>query len=162
MRTAYKLATVLLAAGLIGCMQPQPGAKAAHVNAKLVDRTEEMSNDFAYASGADMSKAPMTIELSASTVPAGEVVFDVSNAEADMEHEMVVSPLPANGAPLPFNSAKETVDQRAAGKVSEVEHIKPGTSKQLDVRLKPGKYIVYCNLPYHFTSGMWSVLTVTG
>ena len=162
MKTAIRLATVLLAAGVMGCMQAKPGADAVYVNATLIDRTPEMSQDFAYGSGADMSKAPMAIEISAATVPAGQIVFDVSNpSTAGMLHEMVVSPLPANGAPMPFKYDDEEVDERAAIELGEVEDIEPGETKRLVLTLEPGQYMLYCNYGGHFTSGMWTILTVT-
>lgn len=162
MRTGLKVASVLLAAGLTGCVQAKPGPDATYIDATLIDRTNEISEDFAYGSGADMSMAPMAIEVSAATVPAGQVVFDVTNAGTDMLHEMVVSPLPADGAPMPFKYEDEEVDERAAVELGEVEDIEPGASKRLVLTLEPGQYMLYCNYAGHFTSGMWTILTVTG
>ena len=28
--------------------------------------------------------------------------------------------------------------------------------------LKPGLYILYCNIPGHYVLGMWTLMTVTG
>nr|WP_281015688.1 sulfocyanin-like copper-binding protein [Mesorhizobium sp. M00.F.Ca.ET.216.01.1.1] len=33
-----------------------------------------------------------------------------------------------------------------------------GAALRLD--LKPGTYLLFCNIPGHFTSGMWTIFTV--
>ena len=39
--------------------------------------------------------------------------------------------------------------------------MQPGATKALTLDLKPGTYLLVCNLPGHYAAGMWTVLTVT-
>jgi uncharacterized cupredoxin-like copper-binding protein len=109
----------------------------------------------------DMSMATMGIKVDADSVPAGKVTFDVVNDSKDIIHEMVVSPLSADQADLPYIADEYKVDEDAAGHVGEVAELEPGKSGSLSVDLKPGRYILYCNIPGHFVGGMWTILTVT-
>jgi uncharacterized cupredoxin-like copper-binding protein len=102
----------------------------------------------------------MAIELSQSTVPAGNVEFVVTN-QGKMEHEFVVikTDLPLEKLPL----KGDRLDKDKAGKeIGEIEEdeLKSGTTKTLSVNLTPGKYLIVCNLPGHFKAGMRTLLTV--
>jgi uncharacterized cupredoxin-like copper-binding protein len=50
--------------------------------------------------------------------------------------------------------------EEAAGHLGEVAELDPGAGGSLTLTLPPGKYVLACNLPGHFDSGMWTVLTV--
>lgn len=103
--------------------------------------------------------APMGIKLSADRAPAGEVTFDVTNVSADTVHEMIVAPVADVNTPLPYDASMERVDEEAAGHLGEVSELDPGASGKLTITLKPGKYILYCNIPGHYQSGMWTLFT---
>lgn len=109
----------------------------------------------------DMPMAMMGITIDAATVAAGTVTFDVTNASKDMIHEMVISPLKADQAELPYSVDENKVNEDAAGHLGEVAELEPGKSGSLTIDLKPGRYILYCNIPGHFIGSMWTVLTVT-
>ena len=111
--------------------------------------------------GMGMKMAMLGITLDRDTVPAGEVTFDVINDSQSMIHEMVVSPVADPSVPLPYVADEEKVDEDAAGHLGEVAELDPGKSGALTVTLQPGSYILYCNIPGHYTLGMWSLLTVT-
>ncbi len=113
--------------------------------------------------GADMAMkmAMMGITPDLDTVAAGEITFDVINDSRSMIHEMVVSPVADPTVPLPYMVDEEKVDEDAAGHVGEVAELDPGKGGALTVTLEPGSYILYCNIPGHYTLGMWSLLTVT-
>ncbi|MEO6352679.1 MAG: hypothetical protein ABI575_05510 [Oxalobacteraceae bacterium] len=114
------------------------------------------------AMGKDMPMAPMGIKLSSQTVAAGEVTFEVKNASKQMVHEMVISPLKDANDPLPYMKDSDKVDEDAAGHLGEVAELEPGKSGALRLTLKPGRYILYCNIPGHYVLGMWTLLTVKG
>ena len=50
--------------------------------------------------------------------------------------------------------------------MGEVEHVAPGTTKTLKLKLGAGKYVLFCNLidgkQAHFKEGMHAEFTVTG
>ena len=109
----------------------------------------------------DMSKANMGIKLSKTKVPAGKVNFEVTNTSTVLVHEMVVAPIEKVGEPLPYDANADRVLEDEAGHLGEVAELEPGKSGALTLDLKPGEYLLYCNVPMHFSGGMWSVLTVS-
>jgi uncharacterized cupredoxin-like copper-binding protein len=113
------------------------------------------------APGLDMSKATMGIKLSRAMAPAGIVTFHVTNASADTIHEMIVMYLADPSKPLPYLTAEQRVDEDKAGDKGEVSELDPGAKGTLTVNLKPGKYLLICNVPGHYAAGMWTEFTVT-
>lgn len=107
------------------------------------------------------SMGMMGIKLDTTSVAAGKVTFDVSNDSKDIIHEMIVSPVPEGVTELPYLTDENRVDEEKAGHLGEVSELDPGKTGSLTVDLKPGTYIVYCNIPGHFVDGMWTTLTVT-
>lgn len=108
-----------------------------------------------------MSMGMMGITLDKTSVPAGKVTFDVTNDSKAIVHEMIVSPVAAGETDLPYIADENRVDEEKAGHLGEVSELDPGKGGSLTVDLKPGDYIVYCNIPGHFVTGMWTVMTVT-
>jgi uncharacterized cupredoxin-like copper-binding protein len=55
---------------------------------------------------------------------------------------------------------EEKLDETAeeAGEIADVE---PGDTKSEEFDLKPGKYVMFCNIPGHYAQGMYGTLTVT-
>ena len=88
------------------------------------------------------------------SAPAGKVTFEVTNASKDIVHEMIVSPVPAGGKMLPYLADEKNVDEDAAGHLGEVSELDPGKAGTLTLDLKPGKYVLFCNIPSHFMNGM--------
>jgi uncharacterized cupredoxin-like copper-binding protein len=76
------------------------------------------------------------IRLASSTVAAGPIAFDVSNA-GRIPHDLTIQ------------GSKATPS------------IAPGKSATLTVTLKPGTYTLYCSVPGHRKLGMVAKLTVT-
>jgi uncharacterized cupredoxin-like copper-binding protein len=112
------------------------------------------------ALGQNMPMAHMGISVSTSTVAAGVVTFEVKNASKDLVHEMVISPIKDGRTALPYIQATNKVDEDAAGHLGEVAELAPGKSGALKLTLKPGRYILYCNVAGHYALGMWTLLTV--
>ena len=108
----------------------------------------------------DMKMALMSINIDKDTVPAGKVTFEVTNISAETQHEMLVSPVASRDATLPFNANENRVDEEASGDLGEVSELDPGKSGALTLELKPGLYVLFCNIPGHFTAGMWKVIEV--
>jgi uncharacterized cupredoxin-like copper-binding protein len=89
------------------------------------------------------------------SVRAGKVTFVVKNTGKVM-HEMVV--VRTNKAPSSLaGSGKEASEK---GSVGEVPDVKPGKGGTLTVTLKPGKYVLLCNLPGHYKAGQYTAFTV--
>lgn len=99
------------------------------------------------------------VVLSPATVSAGRVVFDTVNTADDAIHEIEVF-AGADGTVLPV--AGSVADTTGLTLLDEIEDIVPGGRARLAVDVRPGTYLVVCNLPGHYQLGMWAVLTVTG
>jgi uncharacterized cupredoxin-like copper-binding protein len=84
---------------------------------------------------------------------AGKVTFHVQNT-GKLVHEMIVGKAPIKG-PLATGKMSE------ATSVGEVAELKPGTAGSVKLSLKPGTYILYCNVPGHFAAGQHVAFTVT-
>jgi uncharacterized cupredoxin-like copper-binding protein len=107
-----------------------------------------------------MHKPPMRVAASTHTVPAGDVTFAVTNASKVMVHEMVVAPIKSEKSALPYDKAGQKVDEDAAGHLGEVAELEPGKKGSVTLNLKPGRYILFCNMPGHYVLGMWTLITV--
>ena len=122
--------------------------------------TEMMTNMGKAMMGPDTKMAPMGITVSANSASAGEITFAVTNTSTEVIHEMVISPLATPETVLPYDEKNSKVDEDAAGHLGEVAELDPGASGSLTLTFKPGLYIMYCNIPGHFASGMWTLFTV--
>ena len=100
------------------------------------------------------------IELDASSAPAGSVAFALTNAGTTV-HEFVVFKTDLAQDKLPLAADGTEVDEEGAGLtlVDEVEDIAVGASASLPVDLAAGHYVLICNLPAHYTSGMHAEFT---
>ena len=155
-----KLATSLLILAALSA----PAMASSLVNVKLRDNGEtlDLSKNLGMAPGStmDMSKAPMSIKIQPTTVPAGKVVFKVTSNSKTVIHEMLVAPLSKANTALPYIEAENRADETKAGDLGEVSELDPGKSGELAIDLKPGMYVLFCNVPGHLGAGMWTTLTV--
>jgi uncharacterized cupredoxin-like copper-binding protein len=143
---------------------PTAASAATIVKIDLWDKgaAAEMATNLAYATPLpDVSKAVMGVKLSSDSVPAGTVTFEVTNASKDTPHEMIVMALATPGQPLPYSAKESRVDEDKAGDKGEVSELAPSKSGSLTVDLKPGKYLLICNVANHYMAGMWATFTVT-
>jgi uncharacterized cupredoxin-like copper-binding protein len=120
----------------------------------------EMPTNLGMNMGGDLSKATMGIKASPSKVKAGEVTFVVKNTSKDTIHEMILARLDDPSKQEPYLADENRVDEDQAGDLGEVSELDPGASGKLTVTLKPGNYLLYCNVPGHYMAGMWTKFTV--
>jgi uncharacterized cupredoxin-like copper-binding protein len=132
------------------------------VNVSLWDKGGDagMATGLGMGMGGDMSKATMGIKLSTNVVEAGKVTFEVANSSKDNIHEMVIAPITKDQAPLPYIASESEVDEDNIGDLGEVSELDPGKDGSLTLNLKPGKYVLFCNVAGHYMNGMWALLTV--
>jgi uncharacterized cupredoxin-like copper-binding protein len=164
MLRSHRAAAFSLAAVLVLALAPAVSQASTTVQISLWDQGAdvEMPTGLMYGMpGADLSKAPMGIKPSLNSAPAGEVTFKVTNDSKDTIHEMIVVDVKEPGKPLPYNAGDQRVDEEAAGDHGEVSELDPGKSGTLTVSLKPGSYLLICNIPGHYEAGMWTEFTVT-
>ncbi|WP_182083963.1 sulfocyanin-like copper-binding protein [Aureimonas sp. ME7] len=104
----------------------------------------------------------MSIKLDKSSVPAGEVTFQVANVAKNTPHEMVVVKVDKAGQRLEVDRATNRVDESKLDSKGEVSNLKAGQDGTLTVNLAPGSYELICNLKGHVMAGMVVSFTVTG
>lgn len=101
------------------------------------------------------------LSASSTTVASGLVRF-VLNNRGPSTHEFVVvrTDRPADGLPILPDGL--TVDEEAPllHAVEEDPDIALGATNMLDVRLAPGRYVLFCNLAGHYLGGMRRSLVV--
>ena len=95
------------------------------------------------------------------TLPAGNTVF-VDENQSSIPHEFVLfkTDIPADSLPLDSagnvpEDAKSLEDVLDSG-----SDIPPGHTRLLAASLAPGHYVLVCNLPGHYKSGMHVDITV--
>ena len=86
---------------------------------------------------------------------AGKVTITAPNG-GNVPHELVVLRTSADPANLPMKGGE--VDESSS--VGEIADVKPVATKSTSLRLKAGRYVMVCNLPGHYKSGMYGTLTV--
>jgi uncharacterized cupredoxin-like copper-binding protein len=142
--------------GAISC--PTPTLPGTAVDVQVTEAGDMM-----------MSHAPMRATLVArpNSVQAGRVSFVVSNVGA-LVHELVILPLPAEGPDTRPTGTDGMIDEsRSLGEASRsrsagtVDGIAPGSTGWVTRTLKPGRYELVCDQPWHYAAGMFDLLTVT-
>jgi uncharacterized cupredoxin-like copper-binding protein len=101
------------------------------------------------------------VDLSATTLPAGQLSITIDNA-GTVPHELLVFRSELSPAAYPLTAAGN-IDEEAPSitKMSDGDNLDPGASQTRTIDLtQPGKYLFVCNLPGHFASGMYTEVTV--
>lgn len=146
------LATLLASSAL--------AASTVHVSLTDVGTDAALAGDMGMGMSADMSKAIMSVTADATSVPAGEVTFEVTNASKSMVHEMLVVKVTDLATQLPYDAATDRIDEDKAGSLGEVSELDAGGTGSLTLTLEPGTYLLFCNLRGHYMAGMWTSITV--
>lgn len=156
------LLSVLATLALAPCFTAPSFAASTVIKVSLWDKGAEMDMMTGLGMGmnGNMKMATMGIKATPNKVKAGDVTFDVRNDSKDTIHEMIVAPVADPTKPLPYNESESRVEEDEAGDLGEVSELDPGASGKLTVPMKPGTYILYCNVPGHYASGMWTLITV--
>jgi uncharacterized cupredoxin-like copper-binding protein len=159
-------AAAVTAAGalIIGCSSAGGGSAAATSVPPPVSAAATTAA-IASASGSSTTVAAteseFKIDLGSTTAPAGSVTFHIKNGGTTL-HEFVVVRTDLSAAKLPLASSAPKVDEESdkLQKVDEVENIAAGSTADLKVDLPAGHYVVICDVPGHYSSGMHADFTV--
>ena len=156
---------------LSGSSPAAPSLPGTVVNVSLTDMGGSMMGQrggMMGQGGGMMSGGSMRLSADHATVPHGTVSFLATNG-GSINHEMVILPLPAAQS---LGARPTGADAKAdeAGSLGEASNtngkgagqgVVPGASSWITVTLAPGQYELVCNLPNHYTAGMYTQLTVT-
>jgi uncharacterized cupredoxin-like copper-binding protein len=106
-----------------------------------------------------ISEGDFHIGVNRTVVPAGAVTLRIHNFGPD-EHELIVAPQRPDGLPLRadgFTVDEEAIQNSEPGSINPQQ---PDHTELLNVVLKPGRYVLFCNMEGHFMAGMHRVLVV--
>jgi uncharacterized cupredoxin-like copper-binding protein len=113
--------------------------------------------------GVKATERDFSVNLDSSSQSSGDITFHVTN-NGPSAHEFVIfkTDLPEANLPTRKENGQVIVDESGPGvnHIDEIEDLNRGDTKDLTVNLKPGKYVVICNLPTHYQLGMHAALTV--
>jgi uncharacterized cupredoxin-like copper-binding protein len=95
------------------------------------------------------------VTVSRHTVESGRVVIHVTN-RGPSTHEINLDRTDLAPGSLPLKTDGLTVDEtnQDLHRIDSIEELNLGDSGDLTVRLKPGRYVLYCNLEGHYLGGM--------
>jgi uncharacterized cupredoxin-like copper-binding protein len=103
----------------------------------------------------------MELKLETNSVKAGRVVFDVKNDAQSQQHEVIIAKLKDRNQPVSVSPGNDRVDEKRLRTLGEVSDLDPGKDGKLSINLKPGEYLLFCNMKGHYQAGMLAHLTVT-
>lgn len=104
----------------------------------------------------DKADGSQFLTVSPASVPAGPVTFTLKNT-GTKEHEMIVLKTDTPPAELAVTNHRVSEDDS----LGEVPETKEGSTGSVTLDLKPGKYVLACNVKKHYEKGMYAAFTVT-
>jgi uncharacterized cupredoxin-like copper-binding protein len=93
---------------------------------------------------------------------AGSVTISAPN-KGQIVHELVLAKTSADPSKLPTTSdggVDEAKLESLGEDAGEIADVAPGDTKQGTFKLKPGEYVMFCNVPGHYAQGMYGTITV--
>ena len=110
--------------------------------------------------GLDFQMGEFFYKPAQTSVAGGSVKVTVDNIGA-APHEWVLAKTNLDPANLPTLPSGE-VDEDKLDSPGEIADVAAGASADSTLKLTPGKYVYFCNLPGHYSGGMYGGLDVTG
>ncbi|MEP6660427.1 MAG: hypothetical protein ABJD24_10970 [Acidimicrobiales bacterium] len=109
----------------------------------------------------DVRLRDFAIDTSKPTLNAGAVSFRVTNTGPET-HELVLVETDLDPSELPLEADGITVDEDAPQlrKVTALEGIRLGQTRTVRVNLRPGHYVLFCNLEGHYLGLMHTGIDV--
>ena len=89
----------------------------------------------------------------------GNIVLRAHNEGPD-EHELIVARIGALGLPLRADGLTLNEEALQHSEAGSLEPGAPGSTRELDVKLTPGRYIFFCNMAGHYMGGMHTEVVV--
>jgi uncharacterized cupredoxin-like copper-binding protein len=126
---------LLLVAGLTGC--------SAHSSSKTT------------SSRIDVTMHDFGIKVSSHLVRAGKVVLHVTN-KGPSTHEINVdlTRYAAGAIPLKRDGLTAAEDAKGLQRIDSIEQVNLHHTGDLTLDLRPGRYVLWCNLEGHYLGGM--------
>jgi uncharacterized cupredoxin-like copper-binding protein len=157
MPVKVSLSVAVLVFGLGACGGGGGGSKVAATSPGAVSPTTEAPPA---PTAVTITQKEFGLSLTAGTVAHGAVAVTVQNRGA-LTHEIVFFRTELPEASLVAVADGSQVDEDGAGITHidpEAEDVLPAKDKSISVNLSAGRYVVMCNIPGHYKSGMHAVL----
>ena len=148
------LAAVAASALVIGLFYLAASGRVGHEAGLSLERQEPSPTLPAGGSGlVNVQVGDLWVETSTATVRPGPTTFRVENVGATT-HDLMIErvPIKMERPGVPMEMAAE----------GGVESLMPGMTKRMRVRLRPGRYELFCSVPSHFQGGQHGEIAVTG
>ena len=94
----------------------------------------------------------MYVKPDVDSISAGKVTFTATNV-GNVVHELMVE-----AVPIKLDAPGKPTEDAA---IAMIEVLGPGERGTVSVKLEPGKYELFCNVPGHYAAGQHTVFTVT-
>ncbi len=150
------VAVVLLTGGAIWAAVHEGGAEEPSVG--IVDQTP--------SDGGKPVPGAITVALTEfevapgqSSASAGTVTFSVSN-QGNVLHNLRVIRTELSPEDLPVDEGAFMVDEDQVDVIAGSDNLDAGASETVTVDLEPGSYVLICNIPTHYESGMRAAFTI--
>jgi uncharacterized cupredoxin-like copper-binding protein len=101
----------------------------------------------------DVTERDFAIKVSPHKLEAGDVVFRDTNRGPD-QHELIVARVREPKLPLRSDGLTVSEEELEKSIVGVLEPGQPNSVRELRVQLKPGHYVLFCNMSGHFMGGM--------
>jgi uncharacterized cupredoxin-like copper-binding protein len=133
-------ALVVLVGSVVGCSAASSSAVESRIDVTL--------HDFG-------------IKVSRHSVPAGLVVLHVTN-DGPSTHEINVDLTRYQAGKIPLQRDGLTAAENAPGlhRIDSIEQVNLHRTEDLTLDLKPGRYVLWCNLEGHYLGGMHQTFDV--
>ncbi len=100
------------------------------------------------------------VSLGRTTEQPGEVTFTATNA-GSIAHQLLVLRTERDADELPVRKGVVTLGAEGIDVEGEIPIVAKGDSNTLSLSLRPGDYVLMCNIASHYENGMWASLRVT-
>ena len=94
------------------------------------------------------------MHVSTDTAPAGIVTFNAINQGA-IPHNLRLAKTDLAPDALPVDRSTFMVDEGQLDVLAASRDLDAGESEQLTVELRPGNYVLFCNIVGHYQTGLY-------
>ena len=120
----------------------------------------DIADDTSPGGAVEIEVGEWYVRAGASTALGGLVEFDAENT-GSMPHEFVVVKTDVAPGKIPVSGGVFDESDPSIQVVDEIAQWPAGDTRTLSVELDPGRYQLVCNLPGHYSLGMWTAFSVT-
>lgn len=111
-----------------------------------------MAPGAAAARTVDVQLGEMFVRPGVASISAGKVTFVARNT-GGLIHELMIE-----RAPLKMDGPGRPTESAAQGMIKDMQ---PGQRGRMTLRLRPGTYVLFCNVTGHYAAGQHTPFTVT-